>query len=116
MERLMHTFRRKILGKVVACILCGASGLGSADPPPTGVVVKFADVDLDTHDGVATLYARLEAAAMIACTAHEGTSSGAEFNSCIDCNIRQAVAEIGAPRLVVLYETRSGHAVLPVRR
>jgi UrcA family protein len=116
MERLMHTFRRRIPGKVVACILCGASGIGSAAPPPTGVVVKFADLNLDTHHGVATLYARLEAAAMMACTAHEGASSGAEFNSCIDYNIRQAVAEIGAPRLVVLYETRSGHALLPVRR
>jgi UrcA family protein len=116
MERLMHTLRRRILGKVVACILCGAAGLGSADSPPTGLVVKFADLKLDTHGGVATLYARLEAAAMIACTAHEGTSSGAEFHSCIDYNIRQAVAEIGAPRLVVLYETRSGHTLLPVRR
>jgi UrcA family protein len=112
----MHMFRRRILGSVVACIVCGAPGLGSADPPPTGVVVKFADLDLDTHDGVATVYARLEAAAMIACTAHEGTSSGAEFSSCIDYNIRQAVARIGAPRLVVLYETRSGHALPPVRR
>jgi len=112
----MHTFRRRILGRVVACIVCGASGLGSADPPPTGVVVRFADLNLDTHDGVATLYARLEAAAMSACSAYTGTSSGAEFNSCIDYNIRQAVAEIGAPRLFVLYETRSGHALPPVRR
>jgi UrcA family protein len=115
-ERLVHTFRYRILGKVVAYILCGASGLGNAEPPPAGVVVKFADLNLNTHDGVATLYARLEAAALRACTAHEGTPSGAEFNSCIDYNIRQAVAEIRAPRLVMLYETRSGHALPPVRR
>ena len=112
----MHTFRGRILGRVVACIVCGAAGPGSADPPPAGVVVKFADLDLDTHDGAATLYARLEAAALRACTAHEGTPSGAEFDSCIDYNIRQAVAAIGAARLVALYEIRSGHVLLPARR
>jgi len=111
----MDTFRRKTLSSVVACILCAASGLANAGQP-TGIVVTFGDLNLDTHDGVATLYARLEAAAKIACSAHAGTSTPARIASCIDYSLRQAVSQIGAPRLVVLYETRSGHAVLHTPR
>ena len=94
----MDAFRRRTLSSVVACILCGASGLASAGEP-AGIVVKFGDLNLDTHDGVATLYARLEAAARTACTAREGTSSNARSDFCIDYSVRQAVARIGAPRL-----------------
>jgi|SRR5215472_11410553 len=111
----MDTFRRSTLGSVVACILCGASGLASADEP-AGVVVTFGDLDLDTHDGVATLYSRLEAAAKSACTAREGTSSPSGIASCTDYSVRQAVARIGAPRLLVLYQTRTGHAAPRTRR
>jgi len=111
----MDTFRRKTLGSVVAFILSGASGLAGAGEP-SGIVVTFADLKLDTHDGVATLYARLEAAARITCAAHEGTWYRVRIDSCIDYIVRQAVSRIGAPRLAVLYETRSGHVVLPARR
>jgi UrcA family protein len=111
----MHTFRRRTLGRIVACMLCSAMGSAGADPP-AGIVVTFADLDLNTHAGVATLYARLESAARTACSAHQGTSSGAEIAACIDTAVRQAVSRIRAPRLDVLYETRTGHVVLPARR
>jgi len=111
----MDTIRRKTLGSVVACILGGTLGSAGAGQPP-GSVVTFGDLNLDTHEGVTTLYARLEAAAKIACTAHEGAASRARIASCIDYSVGRAVSQIGAPRLVVLYETRAGHALLYARR
>ena len=97
----MNTLHRKALGGVVACVLWSVSGLADGGQPP--VVVSYGDLDLSTHDGVATMYARLEAAAKSACTGNESDSP------CVDHAVRQAVARIGAPRLVVLYETRTGH-------
>jgi len=111
----MDTSPRKALGALVACMLGGVAGAAGAAPPPA-LVVSFADLDLGSRAGVATLYARLETAARAACTAHAGSSSHAQIDACIDYGIRQAVAEIGAPRLIGLYETRSGHVLLPDRR
>lgn len=110
----MDTFRRN-LGCVVACILCGASRLAGAEPP-TEIVVTYKDLDLNTHDGVTSVYARLEAAAKTVCTAREGPWSRDRVSLCVDYSVQQAVAQIGAPRLVILYETRTGHAVLHARR
>jgi UrcA family protein len=113
LEHRMDTFRRTTLGSILACVL-GVSRLANAGEL-TGTVVSFADLNLDTRDGIIALYARLEAAARSACTAHPETSSAAEIDSCIDYSVRQAVSRIGAPRLIVLYETRSGHAVRRTR-
>jgi UrcA family protein len=111
----MERFRRKALGCVVACIACGVlvrADAGQADE----TVVTYGDLDLNTHDGVTAMYARLEAAAKSVCTAHEGSLSRDRIRLCVDYSVRQAVAEVGAPRLVILYETRTGHAVLRARR
>lgn len=104
----MDTFRRKALGCLVASILCLVPGLTDAGQP-TELVVRVGDLDLKTHDGVTTMYARLEAAATTACTARAGPWSPDSINLCVDYSVRQAVARIGAPRLSVLYETRTGH-------
>jgi len=108
----MDTFRRKALGPLVAGMLGGVAGAAGAAP----FAVTFADLDLGSRAGVATLYARLEAAAQAACAAHVASSSHAQIAACIDYAIRRAVSEIGAPRLIGLYETRSGHVLLPDRR
>lgn len=114
-EDLMDAFRRKSLGSVVACILCGVWGVADAGQPAE-IVVTFGDLDLNTHDGVTTMYARLEAAAKTVCTAREGPWSRDSISLCVDYSVRQAVAQIDAPRLLILYETRTGHAVLHARR
>lgn len=111
----MNTFGRQALGGVVASIFCGLCGLAAAGQPG-GIVVTFSDLDLNTHSGSTTMYARLEAAARTMCTANEGPWSSHRISSCIDYSVRQAVAQIGAPQLVMLYETRSGHALLHARR
>ncbi|HEV2285537.1 MAG TPA: UrcA family protein [Steroidobacteraceae bacterium] len=110
----MNPFAAKALGGLVACILCGVAGPARADPPDE-TVVAFGDLDLKTHNGAAALYARLEAAARIVCAAHQGTFSRDRIAGCIDNSVREAVARIGAPRLILLYETRSGHFVRPAR-
>lgn len=111
----MDTSGRKALGSVVACILSGVSSLTGAGQP-TGIVVRYADLDLSTHYGVTTMYARLESAANTVCTARVGQWSRDSISSCVDYSVRQAVLQIGAPQLVILYETRTGHAVLHGRR
>jgi UrcA family protein len=111
----MDAFRRKSLACVVAGILCGVSGLADAGQP-NEIVVTYGDLDLNTHYGVTTMYARLETAAKAVCTAREGPWSRDGISSCVDYSVRQAVARIGVPRLVILYETRTGHAVLQARR
>ena len=109
----MDAFRRKAPGCLVALMLCGVPGLAGAGEP-TGVVVTYGDLDLKTHYGVTTMYARLEAAATAVCTTSEWPRD--RIGSCVDSSVRRAVARIGAPRLVVLYETRSGHAELHTAR
>jgi UrcA family protein len=111
----MDTPRNKALGSVVACILCGVSGLVDAGQP-TEIVVTYADLDLNNHYGVTTMYARLEAAANTVCAAREGPWSHHRISSCVDYTMRQAVVQIGAPQLVILYETRTGHVVEHARR
>jgi UrcA family protein len=111
----MDIFRRRTLRGVVSGILFGVAGLVRAGSP-TEMVVGFADLNLGTHGGVATLYSRLEAAARIVCTAQEGSSSRDRITSCIDYSVRQAIAQIGAPRLVALYQTRTGYVVLRTGR
>lgn len=104
---------RKAPGCVVAFILCGFPALSVAGQPEE-IVVTYRGLDLNTPAGVASLYARLEAAARTVCAARE--RSHGETDRCVDYRMRQAVAEIGAPRLIMLYEIRSGHAVEHARR
>ena len=111
----MDTSWRRTFCKVVACLLCGVADLAAASPP-TETVVQFGDLNLGTHAGVATLYSRLEAAAKDVCTADEGTASRDRITSCIDYSVRDAVAHIGAPRLLALYQSRTGHVALATRR
>lgn len=112
----MNTPRRKAFGSVVACVLfCGVSGSIDA-VQPTGIVVTYGDLDLRTRPGVKTMYARLEAAANMACAARQTPWSHDRISSCVDYSVRQAVVQIGAPQLVILYETRTGRAVLHASR
>jgi UrcA family protein len=111
----METFRRTALGCVVVCVACVVSLRADAGKPGE-MVVTYRDLDLNTHAGVAAMYGRLEVAARTVCTAHERPSSRDGTRACVDTSVRQAVAEIGAPQLIMLYETRTGHAVLRARR
>lgn len=104
---------RKAPGCVAAFVLCGFAGLTVAGQPDD-IVVTYRGLDLNTPGGVASLYARLEAAARTVCAARAWSRH--EIDLCVDYRVRQAVAEIGAPRLVTLYEIRSGHAVVHARR
>jgi UrcA family protein len=111
----MNTSHRIAPRGIVACILCGMPGLVLADQP-TEIVVSYADLDLNTRSGVSAMYARLEDAARTVCTTRTGSWSRHEVSSCVDSTIRQAVARIGAPQLVILYETRTGHSALQAAR
>jgi UrcA family protein len=103
----MDLSHRNAVGSLMAGFLCVVSGLATAGQP-TGIVVPYGDLDLNTPRGVTTMYARLEAAAKTTCTAHEGTWSRDLVTLCVDDSVRRAVAQVGAPRLVVLYEIRTG--------
>jgi len=106
---------RKVLGGLAACCLLGVVGLALAGQPDA-VVVTYGDLDLNTHGGVTTMYARLESAAKSACAQDEEPWSDGGAASCVDSTVRQAVSRIGAPRLVMLYETRTGHLVVHTHR
>jgi UrcA family protein len=105
----MHTLRNIGLCSLLACTL-GSLAAPADAAGPTQVVVKFGDLNLNSHDGVAALYTRLEAAARIACASQQESWSGS-ITLCVDYSVGQAVAQIGAPRLVALYGTRTGHFV-----
>jgi UrcA family protein len=109
-EHSMNTSRRIASRGIVACILAGMSGLVLAQQP-TAIAVSYSDLDLGTRSGVTTMYARLEGAAKSVCTTRAGSWSRHEVSLCVDSTIRQAVARIGAPQLVILYETRTGHSI-----
>jgi UrcA family protein len=94
---------------LAACVLSGSLSIAQAAPPaaddvPT-VVVAYGDLDLNTQDGVHTLYNRISAAASRVCPFQEATEPErvAYFKSCRDAAITRAVSQLKIGQLAALH-------------
>ena len=106
------TFRTFAL--VSALAVLGASP-ALADEAVRSVKVSYADLDLNTQAGAATLYGRLRGAARQLC-GYEGTTftDQAIWNECVKRAVGDAVAKVNSPQLTALYTGKSP-AVIAMR-
>ena len=85
--------------------------LAALHAEPVQVTVSFADVNLSSPPGIATLYGRLQGAAREVCgsepearnfTAHSG------WTRCVGAALDNAVAQVHSAELAALHAKRSG--------
>jgi len=85
--------------------------LAALHAEPAQVTVSFADVNLSSPPGIATLYARLQGAAREVCGSEpqtrEFTIHGA-WARCVGAALDDAVAQIHSAELAALHAKRSG--------
>ncbi|MEA3197844.1 MAG: hypothetical protein QOF32_1896 [Gammaproteobacteria bacterium] len=76
-------------------------GIRSADPDVSTKVVRYGELNLQTDEGVVTLYKRISAAANYVCSPYEnrGLSTRAKWRNCHSSALARAVADVGEPRL-----------------
>ena len=92
---------------VTILTLLGATS-ALADEPAKSIKVGYADLDLSTQAGAATLYNRIRGAARQVC-GYEGASfeDKAIWKSCFTGAIDNAVATVNNPRLTALHSGES---------
>lgn len=113
-----HSLKTVILGSTIA--VAGASGLAAhagevASARHADVVVRYADLDLNSSEGAKTLYARLSAAAERAC----GNESGArdlgarlQYQACVERALEKAVGKVGNAGVQAVHAVRKGPAAV----
>jgi UrcA family protein len=83
---------------------------------PHSVTVRFSDLDLNTAQGTATLYARIRNAARTVCGPVDiGLVEEKQiWDHCVDWSLAAAVAKLANAKLTAYYlaRTRSRHAVV----
>jgi len=97
---------------IASAAVLGASAQPSlAQTEPASLRVTYADLDLATDQGAATMLARLQAAAGKVCEGHrqgmKGTEADAHYQACRRTVVAQSVEQVGAPRVTALYAGRS---------
>lgn len=114
-----------LLGKArfqVTAILCGVALLNAAGAEerfsePVTKVVNYADLNLNSPAGAATLYGRLRAAAAVVCKQHESrTLEGmSRQGACFDQAIASAVKQIDSTAVTAYHLARTAKAERPVK-
>jgi len=98
------------LAAVVFCVVSsGSFGSSALAAERTGeapsINVGYADLDLNTADGVEALYARLRTAARRVCSQHEGRAliNAFEWQACYDQALSTAVSKVKSESLSALH-------------
>ena len=107
------------LAAAVFCIASGGSfGSSALAAERTGeapsINVGYADLDLNTADGVEALYARLRTAARHVCSQHEGRTliNAAEWQACYDQALSTAVSKVKSESLSALHRVSNSRQKL----
>ena len=106
-----HRFIVRSLALLVlpVVLLAGAAAANSRpDDPPPSVKVPYGDLNLQAHEGIVTLYARIHAAAKIVCRSAEGSQFvnrifWSEWQSCINDAVEHAVQAVHNDNLSVYH-------------
>ncbi len=112
----MNSILTKAVFAAIALICAGflmnsASG-GSPTGEPMKHVVSYGDLDLNQPAGIATLYTRVQAAAMDVCAPLEPVDMArrAHLEPCIADAMSRAVKSVNVPALTVYNDLRDGRA------
>jgi len=92
-------------------VMHSAAG-GSVTGEPLKHVVSYGDLDLNQPQGIATLYARVQNAAIDVCAPLESVdmSRRAHLEPCIAAATSRAVRNVNVPALTAYNDLRDGHA------
>lgn len=93
--------------------LTGTAAL-AAPPEEPSKVVQIGDLNLGNPQGIATLYRRLQGAAVYVCQMPQGTKQlrlEVDIRSCRADAINRAVSQVNLPALSAMHFTRTGYQV-----
>jgi UrcA family protein len=98
----------------VSALLVSVLMVGTAFAGTPGDVrsetVKFQDLNLQSNQGIQSLYQRIEAAARRVCEQPDGMSSPHSIKACEEQAESSAVTSVNVPALTAYYQSKSGHA------
>jgi UrcA family protein len=110
-----QTTAKLITGIFAAALIAGLAGNSVAESPFTETrssVVKFADLNLDTPKGVATLYKRIHNAAVQVCGDPSEDSVFSEVRvaqaKCVSESVARAIDSVHNPALEAYYSKKTG--------
>jgi UrcA family protein len=112
-ERSVTNVLRVFWGLVAsAAIAWGAGSAAQAGEPDNSVphkVVSFHDLNVDTPEGAAVLYRRINAAAYEVCGNPDRYDlSELKLQRCVKDAVSRAVAQVDRPMLTSLYQGKTG--------
>jgi UrcA family protein len=97
-----------------AAIAWGGSNAAQAGEPDNSVphkVVSFHDLNLNSPEGAAALYRRINAAAYEVCGSPDRYDlSELKLNRCVKDAVSRAIAQVNSPMLTSLYQAKTGKA------
>jgi UrcA family protein len=101
-----------IFAAVCVAVLANTTQAGDVRDAAPQLVVRYADLNLASHAGVAVLYRRIKNAASQVCGSVDlkHLSQAAAAKPCIDGAIAQAVSAINSPMLTSQYLAKTGSA------
>ena len=106
----MNTFT-KIAAATLITVSTFASTLAGADEAVHSQAVSFSDLNLDSTQGAATLYKRIQAAARSVCPNTGGDrqlEQTASRQKCFDEAVARAVRQIDSSSLSAYYSAKTG--------
>jgi UrcA family protein len=106
-------FKHGLAAGLVGLTILGTTALPAAAAAiePSGVAVRFGDLDLNTARGAEKLYTRIVAAAAQVCPA-PATYALSRYMVTVRCRreaVDRAVNSIGSPQLAAVYAARAHH-------
>ena len=97
-----------------AAIAWGGGNAAQAGEPDNAVphkLVSFHDLNLNSPEGAAALYRRIDAAAYEVCGSPDRYDlSELKLHRCVKDAVSRAIAQVNSPMLTSLYEAKTGKA------
>lgn len=112
----IHVGRITLTALATACLGLMLSPARAAGPDPAyepvAQLVQYGDLNLNTHEGIAQLYQRIETAASYVCGSD--TRSLADWSharTCAKASVSRAVAKIDNAALTALHTRKTGRLI-----
>ena len=102
---------RVLAATIFAALTCSIATVSLAsDGDPLQVKVKYADLNVSSESGAATLYARIRTAADTVCRPFESSDLAQRrlLAACVSKAISNAVSQVDQPALSTIYNAKSG--------
>jgi UrcA family protein len=108
---------RRIFACGALMLLVASTAAQATDLPDSATPqrhVSYADLDLNRHEGIATLYSRINSAAREVCPADVSANSylARAARECRTDAVARAVRDVGAPALTDYHMTKTSQRIL----